>query len=71
MKLTKEKINNFFEIYDYLEQNQKGAFGIGCLNRFQLMVLKYVGMGEGMEYETAEKYDLKDLKEELYKKVEE
>jgi len=69
MVLNKEKINNFFEVLDYLEKNQKGVFGIGGLNKFQLQFYTYLDDGEGMGFITAEQHNLKELKEELIKKL--
>lgn len=66
MKLTKEQINNFFEVVKQLGQEQKGAFGLLRGRRFDILVLKYVGLGEGLQYETAQDYDLKELKKDLY-----
>lgn len=68
-ELTETKINNFFEVLEYLKENQKGVFGIGKNYRFDLCAFKYKGIGEGMEYEIAEDYDLEDLKDELMKPI--
>lgn len=67
MKLSKEQIDSFFEVLNQLRTEQKGIFGLDRGYRFDISVLKYVGIGEGMEYELAEDFELKELKNELYK----
>lgn len=59
--MNKRDIKGFEKVIKYLDEHQKGAFGIKSLNKFQMMVLKYVGIGEGMEFELMEDYDLKEL----------
>jgi hypothetical protein len=67
MKLSKEQIDSFFEVLKQLRTEQKGIFGLDRGYRFDISVLKYVDIGEGMEYELAEDFELKELKNELYK----
>jgi len=67
--MNKKDIQGFQEVMKYLNEKQTGSFGIGRLNRYEMRVLKYVGIGEGMEYETMEDYDYKDLIEVLNNEV--
>jgi hypothetical protein len=60
-KLTKNDIKGFQAVLDYLKENQKGAFGIEKLQRFELCVYQYQGIGEGMDFEVAEEYNIKEL----------
>ena len=59
--MNERDIQGFERVLKYLDKKQTGAFGLKNLYRFQMMVLKYVGVGEGMEYESMEKYDLDNL----------
>jgi len=61
MDINERDVQGFERVLKYLDENQTGAFGIKNLNKFQMMVLKYVGIGEGMEYESMEEYDLENL----------
>jgi len=69
--MNKRDIEGFKNVLTFLDENQKGAFGIGKLNRYQLSILKYVGIGEGMEYEPVADYEIKELCDVLVEEVKE
>jgi len=68
--MNRRDIRGFQEVIEYLEEKQTMALGIKRLNRFQMQVLKYVGIGESMQYYPMGDYDLKDLIEVLNDEVE-
>jgi len=59
--MNKRDILGFKRVIEYLDKHQTGAFGIKRLNKFQMMVLHYVGIGEGMEYECMENHEFEEL----------
>jgi len=68
--MNEKDIKGFQEVLRYLKEKQKGSFGIGCLSKFEMVVYKYKGLGEGMDYEIMEDYELKELIKQLNKEVE-
>ena len=68
--MDKQDVESFFTVLKYIEENQKGIWGIGNNYNVELRFLKYVGIGEGMEYESGTESDFEDLKIELLKRCE-
>ena len=60
-EINKRDIQGFKNILKYLDKNQRGVWGIGGCHLVRMFMLKYVGIGEGMEFEIMEDYDFDEL----------
>jgi len=64
--LGKQDIESFFKVLDVLD---KEGTTFGRTYNFSLCAFKYIDIGEGMEWQKAEQYDLDELKKELFSRI--